>query len=127
MIAATEQIAAELQPGTLVVLESTTYPGTTREVLRPILESGGLVAGVDFNLAMSPERIDPGRTDYTIHTAPKSSGGLTPACGERAVALYAECVQTLVPVSSCDAAELTKLLGTSFARSTVVLASTRLR
>jgi UDP-N-acetyl-D-glucosamine dehydrogenase len=121
VIDATEKIAAELQPGTLVVLESTTYPGTTREVLRPILERSGLVAGEGFSLAMSPERIDPGRTDYTIHTTPKIVGGLTPACGERAVALYAECVQTLVPVSSCDAAELTKLLENIFRSVNIAL------
>ena len=104
-----------------MVLESTTYPGTTREVLRPILETSGLRAGADFHLAMSPERIDPGRTDYTIHTTPKIVGGLTPGCTERALELYSACVDTLVPVSSCDAAELTKLLENIFRSVNIAL------
>jgi len=83
--AATQEIARHLRAGQLVVLESTTYPGTTRDVLRPVLETGGLIAGKDFHLAMSPERIDPGRTDYTIRTTPKVVGGLTPACLDRAL------------------------------------------
>ena len=78
-----------LQPGQLVVLESTTYPGTTRERLLPILEESGMAAGRDFHLAFSPERIDPGRTDYTVRTTPKLVGGLTEACAERARELYA--------------------------------------
>jgi UDP-N-acetyl-D-glucosamine dehydrogenase len=119
--AATQKIAAVLSRGQLVVLESTTYPGTTREVLRPILESGGLVAGTDFHLAMSPERIDPGRTDYTIRTTPKVVGGLTPACLERALELYRVCCDHLVPVSSCDAAELTKLLENIFRSVNIAL------
>jgi UDP-N-acetyl-D-glucosamine dehydrogenase len=119
--AATEAIARILRPGQLVVLESTTYPGTTREVLRPILEAGGLVAGTDFHLAMSPERIDPGRTDYTIRTTPKVVGGLTPACLERALELYGTCCDHLVPVSSCDAAELTKLLENIFRSVNIAL------
>jgi len=119
--AATEAIAAILRPGQLVVLESTTYPGTTREVLRPILETSGLVAGQDFHLAMSPERIDPGRTDYTIRTTPKVVGGLTPACLERALELYGACCDHLVPVSSCDAAELTKLLENIFRSVNIAL------
>ena len=118
---ATERIARHLRSGTLVVLESTTYPGTTREVLRPILETSGLRAGADFHLAMSPERIDPGRTDYTIHTTPKIVGGLTPGCTERALELYSACVDTLVPVSSCDAAELTKLLENIFRSVNIAL------
>ncbi len=78
-----------LQPGQLVVLESTTYPGTTREVVQPILEQGsGLKAGNDFHLAMSPERVDPGRTDWTTKTTPKVVGGLTPACTKAAAAVY---------------------------------------
>ena len=86
--AAAEAIAPHLRRGGLVVLESTTYPGTTRDVLQPILERSGLAAGRDFHLAMSPERIDPGRTDFTIRTTPKVVGGLTPACLERATELY---------------------------------------
>ena len=119
--AATRSLAEHLRPGQLVVLESTTFPGTTREVLRPILESGGLVAGQDFHLAMSPERIDPGRTDYTVRTTPKIVGGLTPACTERAKELYSTCIETLVPVSSCDAAELTKLLENIFRSVNIAL------
>ncbi len=119
--AATEEIARHLRAGQLVVLESTTYPGTTRDVLRPILESGGLVAGEDFHLAMSPERIDPGRTDYTIRTTPKVVGGLTPACLERALDVYRPFVEHLVPVSSCEAAELTKLLENIFRSVNIAL------
>ena len=118
---ATTEIATHLQPETLVILESTTYPGTTREVLRPILETSGLRAGQDFHLAMSPERIDPGRTDYTIHTTPKIVGGLTPRCTERALEFYSVCIDTLVPVSSCDAAEMTKLLENIFRSVNIAL------
>jgi UDP-N-acetyl-D-glucosamine dehydrogenase len=108
---ATRAIAAVLQPGQLVVLESTTYPGTTREVVKPILEQGsGLKAGTDFNLAMSPERVDPGRTDWTTKTTPKVVGGLTPACTEAAAALYRRAVDTVHEVSAPESAELTKLL-----------------
>src|SRR3954468_2938263 len=117
--------AAMVQPhlhrGHLVVLESTTYPGTTREELAPILEQGGLEAGTDFHLAMSPERIDPGRTDWTIRATPKVVGGLTPACAERAMELYSCCIDTLVPVSSADAAELTKLLENIFRSVNIAL------
>jgi UDP-N-acetyl-D-glucosamine dehydrogenase len=119
--AAARSLSEHLRPGQLIVLESTTFPGTTREVLRPILESGGLVAGEDFHLAMSPERIDPGRTDYTVQTTPKIVGGLTPTCTERAKELYSTCIQTLVPVSSCDAAELTKLLENIFRSVNIAL------
>jgi UDP-N-acetyl-D-glucosamine dehydrogenase len=118
---ATEAILPHLRTGQLVVLESTTYPGTTREVLRPVLERDGLVAGRDFHLAMSPERIDPGRTDFTVRTTPKVVGGLTPACLERAVALYSLCVDRLVPVSSPDAAELVKLLENIFRSVNIAL------
>jgi UDP-N-acetyl-D-glucosamine dehydrogenase len=118
---ATWQIARHLHRGQLVVLESTTYPGTTREVLLPILESCGLRGGEDFHLAMSPERIDPGRTDYTVRTTPKVVGGLTDACRDRAVELYRACVGTLIPVSSCDAAELTKLLENIFRSVNIAL------
>ncbi len=104
------------------MLESTTYPGTTRDELGPALEeASGLVAGVDFHLAMSPERIDPGRVDHTIRTTPKVVGGLTPACTERACALYAPAVDTLVPVTSPEAAELTKLLENIFRSVNIAL------
>jgi len=116
-----EAIAPHLQRGQLVVLESTTYPGTTRELVAPLLEQSGLTAGRDFHLAMSPERIDPGRTDHTVRTTPKVVGGLTPACGERAAALYAACVDTVVPVSSPDAAELVKLLENIFRSVNIAL------
>ena len=119
--AATREIARHLRAGQLVVLESTTYPGTTRDVLRPVLEGGGLVAGEDFHLAMSPERIDPGRTDYTIRTTPKVVGGLTPACLDRALEVYRPCCEHLVPVSSCEAAELTKLLENIFRSVNIAL------
>jgi UDP-N-acetyl-D-glucosamine dehydrogenase len=119
--AAARSLSEHLHAGQLVVLESTTFPGTTRDVLRPILESGDLVAGHDFHLAMSPERIDPGRTDHTILTTPKIVGGLTAACTERAKELYSTCIETLVPVSSCEAAELTKLLENIFRSVNIAL------
>ncbi|MDX6378489.1 MAG: UDP-N-acetyl-D-glucosamine dehydrogenase, partial [Gaiellaceae bacterium] len=111
---AAESVASRLQRGQVVVLESTTYPGTTSGLLRPILEASGLVAGEDFHLAMSPERIDPGRTDFTIRNTPKVVGGITPECTERAMAVYRACCDELVPVSSPDAAELSKLLENIF-------------
>ena len=119
--AAARELAKHLRPGQLIVLESTTYPGTTREVLAPILERSGHVAGRDFHLAMSPERIDPGRTDWTVKTTPKVVGGLTPACTERAVELYSAFADRLVPVSSCEAAELTKLLENIFRSVNIAL------
>ena len=118
---ATAMVQPHLRKGQLVVLESTTYPGTTRELVAPLLEQGGLRAGQDFHLAMSPERIDPGRTDHTVRTTPKVVGGLTEACTERAVALYAVCVDTLIPVSSPDAAELVKLLENIFRSVNIAL------
>jgi len=110
-----EAIAPYLQKGTLVVLESTTYPGTTDEDLKDVLEKGsGLKAGTDFHLAFSPEREDPGNPDSKVARIPKVVGGLTPACRDRAVALYGKAIQTVVPVSSCRAAEATKLLENIF-------------
>jgi UDP-N-acetyl-D-glucosamine dehydrogenase len=114
MVDAATSLAAVLQKGQLVVLESTTYPGTTRERLRPILEESGLAAGRDFHLAFSPERIDPGRTDFTIRTTPKVVGGLSDTCTERAVELYGLICDEVVEVSSPDAAELSKLLENIF-------------
>jgi UDP-N-acetyl-D-glucosamine dehydrogenase len=119
--AAVEELAPHLRNGQLVVLESTTYPGTTREVIQPILESGGLKAGSDFHLAFSPERVDPGRTDWTTHNTPKIVGGVTAACTERAAELYRSAVETVVPVSSPDAAELTKLLENIFRAVNIAL------
>jgi UDP-N-acetyl-D-glucosamine dehydrogenase len=119
---ATESIAPHLRKGHLIVLESTTYPGTTREHMGPMLERlSGLKAGTDFHLAMSPERIDPGRTDFTVKTMPKIVGGLTPACTERAVALYSKAIDTLVPVSAPETAELAKLLENIFRSVNIAL------
>ncbi len=114
-------LAEVLQPGQLVVLESTTYPGTTRDLIRPALERDDRRAGVDFHLAFSPERIDPGRTDYTVKTTPKLVGGLTDACTARAVALYGEICDTVVPLSDPEAAELAKLLENIFRSVNIAL------
>jgi UDP-N-acetyl-D-glucosamine dehydrogenase len=119
---AAASIAERLRPGQLVVLESTTYPGTTRELIAPTLERGsGLTAGADFNVAFSPERVDPGRTDHTTKTTPKVVGGLTPACTKRAAELYGTAVDTVVEVSSPEAAELTKLLENIFRSVNIAL------
>jgi UDP-N-acetyl-D-glucosamine dehydrogenase len=118
---AVRQIATRLRKGQLVVLESTTYPGTTRERLQPILESSGLKAGTDFYLAFSPERVDPGRTDWTTKNTPKLVGGLTPACTERAAELYRAAVDTVVPLSSPETAEMTKLLENIFRAVNIAL------
>jgi UDP-N-acetyl-D-glucosamine dehydrogenase len=119
--AAVEELTPHLRKGQLVVLESTTYPGTTREVLQPILERGGLKVGEDFHLAFSPERVDPGRMDWTTHNTPKIVGGVTPACTELAAELYRGAVETVVPVSSPEAAELTKLLENIFRAVNIAL------
>jgi len=114
-------LAQVLTAGQLVVLESTTYPGTTRERLQPILEQGGLVAGTDFHLAFSPERIDPGRTDYTVRTTPKLVGGITEGCAERARDLYALVCDEVVVLSTPEAAELSKLLENIFRSVNIAL------
>jgi UDP-N-acetyl-D-glucosamine dehydrogenase len=118
---AARSLSSVLREGQLVVLESTTYPGTTRERLKPILEESGLAAGRDFHLAYSPERIDPGRTDHTIRTTPKVVGGLTDACRDRALALYEEVCDEVVPVSTPEAAELSKLLENIFRSVNIAL------
>jgi len=105
-----ETVAAHIRPGQIVVLESTTYPGTTDEVVRPILERGGLRVGRDFHLAFSPEREDPNNSQYTTRTIPKLVGGVTPECGRIAAALYGAVVDRVVPVSSAAVAEAAKLL-----------------
>jgi UDP-N-acetyl-D-glucosamine dehydrogenase len=110
VISAAEQISVRLRNGHLVVLESTTYPRTTREVIQPILESTGLKAGRDFHLAFSPERVDPGNGTWTTKNVPKVVGGITPECTERAAQLYEKAVDTVHRVSTPEAAELTKLL-----------------
>lgn len=117
-----EAIAPYLKKGTVVVLESTTYPGTTDEDLRSVLEAGsGLVAGVDFHLAFSPEREDPGNPQSVVAEIPKVIGGYTPACLEKATALYGTAIRRLVPVSSCRAAEATKLLENIFRSVNIAL------
>jgi UDP-N-acetyl-D-glucosamine dehydrogenase len=121
IVDAGQSLARVLRDGQLVVLESTTYPGTTRDRLRPILEESGLAAGSDFALAFSPERIDPGRTDYTIRTTPKVVGGLTDACTERAVDLYRRVCDEVVAVSTPEAAELAKLLENIFRSVNIAL------
>jgi UDP-N-acetyl-D-glucosamine dehydrogenase len=121
LLDATEGIAPRLQKGQLVVLESTTYPGTTRERIKPLLEASGLTAGEDFHLAFSPERVDPGREDWTTKTTPKVVGGLTDECTQRAVDLYASAVDEVVPVSSPETAELTKLLENIFRSVNIAL------
>ena len=121
LVAASRALAEVLQAGQLVVLESTTYPGTTRDRLAPILAESGLVAGIDFSLAFSPERVDPGRTDFTMRTTPKVVGGLTESCLERAAALYGEICDTIVRVSTPEAAELTKLLENIFRSVNIAL------
>lgn len=115
-------IAPHLQRGTLVVLESTTYPGTTDTDLRQVLEQGsGMKAGVDFHLAFSPEREDPGNPQSRVAEIPKVVGGLTPACLEKACALYGRAIKTLVPVSSCRTAEATKLMENIFRSVNIAL------
>jgi UDP-N-acetyl-D-glucosamine dehydrogenase len=121
LVEATRALAEVLQADQLVVLESTTYPGTTRERVAPLLEESGLAAGRDFNLVFSPERMDPGRTDFTLRTTPKVIGGLTPSCAERAEALYGLVCDQLVRVSSPEAAELTKLLENIFRSVNIAL------
>ena len=121
LVAAGTELSRVLQRGQLVVLESTTYPGTTRERLVPLLEESGLAAGRDFNVAFSPERIDPGRTDYTLRNTPKVVGGLTTICRERAVALYGEVCDEVVEVSTPEAAELSKLLENVFRSVNIAL------
>ena len=114
IISATQQVKEHLHPGQLVILESTTYPGTTDEVLLPELEATGLKVGVDFFLAFSPERIDPGNPDFATHNTPKIVGGITPACTELAQAFYGAAIEKVVPVSSAGVAEMVKLLENTF-------------
>lgn len=121
LIDAATSLARVLEKGQLVVLESTTYPGTTRERLQPILEESGLKAGEDFSLAFSPERIDPGRTDHTIRTTPKIVGGITEECSRRATELYSMICDQVIQVSGPEAAELAKLLENIFRSVNIAL------
>jgi UDP-N-acetyl-D-glucosamine dehydrogenase len=121
VIAATETVAAALRPGQLVVLESTTYPGTTRELMLPMLQRSGLRAGLDFFLCFSPERVDPGNAVWRTENTPKVLGGLTPVCLAVGAALYGQVMDRVVPVSSPEAAELTKLLENTFRAVNIAL------
>jgi UDP-N-acetyl-D-glucosamine dehydrogenase len=114
IVSAIEAIAAHLHPGMLIVLESTTYPGTTEELVKPMLEATGLCAGVDFFLAFSPERVDPGNLTFNTHNVPKVVGGLNPVSTELAAALYGAAIETIVSVSSTQVAEMVKLLENTF-------------
>ncbi len=114
IVAATNAVTATLRPGQAVVLESTTYPGTTREVMQPALESTGLRVGTDFFLAFSPERVDPGNATWHTRNTPKVVGGVTADCTRVVAALYQPAIETIVPVSSIETAELVKLLENTF-------------
>ena len=114
IVSAVESIAAHIHPGLLICLESTTSPGTTDEVVQPLLEATGLKAGTDFFLAFSPERVDPGNPTFQTHNVPKVVGGLTPACSTLAAALYSSAIDSIVQVSSTRVAEMVKLLENTF-------------
>jgi len=114
VVQAVEAVKKHLQPGQLVILESTTYPGTTDEVVQPLLEEGGLKAGTDFYLAFSPERVDPGNRQFNTRSIPKVVGGVSPRSTELASALYGSVIDTVVPVSSTQVAEMVKLLENTF-------------
>ncbi len=121
VIAASEAVAAALRPGQLVVLESTTYPGTTREVLLPALERKGFAVGKDFFLCFSPERVDPGNDVWKTKNTPKVIGGVTPACTAAGLAVYERFIDTMVPVSSTEAAEMVKILENTFRAVNIAL------
>lgn len=121
--AAGAAIARHLRPGMLITLESTTYPGTTRELMQPVMEAAGLKVGEDIFLAFSPERVDPGNPHWNTKNTPKVVGGITEDCLEVAVALYKSCIETVVPVSSPETAELTKLLENTFRSVNIALAN----
>lgn len=123
VVSAAKAVAATLRPGQLIILESTTYPGTTREVVLPILEDGGLVAGEDFFLCFSPERVDPGNAQWHTRNTPKVLGGITPGCLEEGVALYGRVFDTMVPVESAEAAELVKVYENTFRMINIALAN----
>jgi UDP-N-acetyl-D-glucosamine dehydrogenase len=121
LLSAARTIASIVQRGQLIVLESTTYPGTTREQLVPLIEESGLSVGTDVHVAFSPERVDPGRTDYTLATTPKIVGGVTPACTERAAQVYGRICEHIVRVSTPEAAEMAKLLENIFRSVNIAL------
>jgi UDP-N-acetyl-D-glucosamine dehydrogenase len=121
VVAASRAVAGALRPGQLVILESTTYPGTTREVLLPLLEATGLAVGRDFFLCFSPERVDPGNQVWQVRNTPKVIGGTTAACAHIGATAYGEVLDTIVPVSTTEAAELTKLLENTFRAINIAL------
>jgi UDP-N-acetyl-D-glucosamine dehydrogenase len=121
LLGSARALSAVIRAGQTVVLESTTFPGTTRDYMVPLLEESGLKAGEDFALAFSPERVDPGRLDYTIKTTPKLVGGLTPACTERAAEIYGRVCDTVVTVGSPEVAEMAKLLENVFRSVNIAL------
>jgi UDP-N-acetyl-D-glucosamine dehydrogenase len=121
LLTSARALAGVVRAGQLVVLESTTYPGTTREQLVPLLEAGGLRVGEDLNVAFSPERVDPGRTDFTMRTTAKLVGGVTPACTERAAVLYGRVCDHIVRVSTPEVAEMAKLLENIFRSVNIAL------
>jgi len=123
VVSAVQAVAEHLRPGMLIVLESTTYPGTTEEVVQPILESRGLKAGVDFFLAFSPERVDPGNKSFNTRNVPKIVGGMTETCTSLAQALYGAAIETVIPVSSPRVAEMVKLLENTFRSVNISLAN----
>ena len=123
VIAAVEAVRTHLRPGQLIILESTTYPGTTRELVLPILEETGLQLGEDFFLAYSPERVDPANRTYTTRNIPKVISGMTPRCTKLATLLYQQFVETIVPVSSPETAEMVKLLENTFRSVNIALAN----
>jgi len=123
VIAATESVAASLRPGQLIVLESTTYPGTTRELMIPLLQARGLEVGADIFLCFSPERVDPGNEKWHTKNTPKVIGGVTPHCVDLGAAIYGKFIERMVPVSSPEAAELTKLLENTFRMINIGLAN----
>ena len=114
VVAACEELSRHIHPGMVIILESTTYPGTTNELLLPMLEKSGLKVGVDFFLCFSPERVDPGNAKYQTKNIPKVIGGITPACTRVGALLYAQALDTVVPVSSTKVAEMVKLLENTF-------------
>jgi UDP-N-acetyl-D-glucosamine dehydrogenase len=123
IVAATESVKKRIRRGQAIILESTTYPGTTREIMLPALESTGLKVGQDFFLAFSPERVDPGNPRYGTRNTPKVVGGITADCRQVAMALYQPAIDTLVPVSTTEAAELVKLLENTFRSVNIGLAN----
>jgi len=121
IVSATQSLVPYLHPGMVVVLESTTYPGTTREMVLPELEKDGLVVGEEIFLAFSPERVDPGREDWTTFNTPKVIGGITPVCTQVATTMYAQAMENIVPASSTEVAEMAKLLENTFRAVNIAL------